>query len=347
MSAAPQPKRPPKLRGDLAGMAQRSGIKLAQDEINASHLLGNTRLAVIIEDDRSNRDQASAVFQRFIENGHVVALLGPTLSDAALSVDPLAHQAGLAVLSTSNSARGLTQIGNFIFRDNLSESQLTPQIIQALRARMKLHSAALLYSDTDPNRSGSHGFKAALQNMGVHITSDQTFELDQTDFSAQFDEIAAGRPDALFVTAPSSAAAALLIQARQDGLASVPIVGSSSFNSDAVLRSAGYAADGLIVGSGWTMRNSSDRKQQFFQNYRARYGVDPDQVAAQAYSGVYILATGLRDAQTATDSRALRDALEQLKNLDTPLGPFSFNDEHDPDYLATVQVVRQGRFQPF
>ena len=95
------------------------------------------------------------------------------------------------------------------------------------------------------------------------------------------------------------------------------------------------------------MRNPSERNQQFIESYRARYGVDPDQVAAQAYTGVYILATGLLDAQTATDSRALRDALEQIKNLDTPLGPFSFNDEHDPDYAATVQVVHSGHFQPF
>src|SRR5215813_15658885 len=32
----------------MIGMAQRSGIKLAQDEINSSHLLGNTRLEVVV-----------------------------------------------------------------------------------------------------------------------------------------------------------------------------------------------------------------------------------------------------------------------------------------------------------
>src|SRR5438067_815855 len=38
-----------------AGMAQRNGIKLAQDEINASHLLDPVRLEVIVEDDASSR----------------------------------------------------------------------------------------------------------------------------------------------------------------------------------------------------------------------------------------------------------------------------------------------------
>src|SRR5450432_2463835 len=72
----------------LFGAAQRSGIKLAQDEINLSHMLGSTQLEVLVEDDGSDRNQASAVFQGFIENSHVVAIMGPTLSDTALSVDP-------------------------------------------------------------------------------------------------------------------------------------------------------------------------------------------------------------------------------------------------------------------
>jgi len=331
----------------LFGMAQRSGIKLAQDEINANHLLGNTRLEVIVDDDGSDREQASAVFHRFIDNSHVLAIIGPTLSDTALSVDPMAQQAGIPVLAISNAASGITQIGNFIFRESLSESQLTPQILKTVRSRLKVHSAALLYSDSDPNRSGSHGFKLALQNMGVRITTEQTFNHDQTDFSPQLEEIALTRPDALFVTAPSSAAATILIQARQHGLDRVPIVGSNAFNSDTVLRVAGDAAEGLIVGSAWSADAGSPRNQQFIQSYRARYGVDPDQIAAQAYTGVYVLATALQHAHTASDPRALRDALEQVKGLDTPLGTFSFNDAHDPDYPALVQVVHLGRFKAF
>src|SRR6266704_3692209 len=60
----------------MFGAAQRNGIKLAQDEINSTRLLGSTRLEVIVEDDGSDREQASTVFQKFIENSHVLAILG-------------------------------------------------------------------------------------------------------------------------------------------------------------------------------------------------------------------------------------------------------------------------------
>jgi branched-chain amino acid transport system substrate-binding protein len=331
----------------LFGSAQRSGIALAEDEINASHMLGAARLEVMVDDDGSDREQASAVFQRFIENSHVVAIIGPTLSDSALSVDPLAQQAGVPVLAISNAASTLTEIGNFIFRDCLSESQLTPQTIKMVRSRLKVHNAALLYSDTDPNRAGSHGFKSALQALGVHISGEQTFGPDQSDFAAELEELASSHPDALFITAPSSVAAPILIQARQHGFDHVPIIGSNAFNSDTVLRSAGDAAEGLIVGSSWSVASPWPRNQQFIQSYRVRYGVDPDQLAAQAYTGVYILATALREAGPGSDPRAVRDALERIKQLDTPLGAFSFNAAHDADYPPIVQIVRQGRLELF
>src|SRR5579859_2400899 len=331
----------------LFGSAQRSGIKLAQDEINSNHVLGKTRLEISIEDDGSDREQASAAFGRLIEDSRVLAIMGPTLSDTALTVDPLAQQAGVPVLAISNAGGSVTQIGNFIFRDCLSESQLTPQIVKVVRSRLKIHKAALLYSDTDPNRAGAHGFKKALQDFGIRIASELAFSRDQTDFAPQLEEIAASKPDAVFVTAPVHLAAPMLIQARQHGLRNVPIIGSNAFNSDTVLRSAGDAAEGLIVGSAWSVASPGARNQQFIQSYRARYGVDPDQVAAQAYSGVYILARAISDAGTVSDPRTVRDALERVKQLDTPLGQFSFDGQRDADYAPIVQIVRDGHLQLF
>ncbi|MBV9543373.1 MAG: ABC transporter substrate-binding protein, partial [Chloroflexi bacterium] len=258
-----------------------------------------------------------------------------------------AQEAGVPVVSISNAAGGITQIGNYIFRDALSESQLAPQIIKQVCARLKLRNAALLYTNTDPNRTGSHGFKAALQDAGVNIVAETSFQPDARDVSSQLGEIAAARPDAVFVTAPGGLAASILIQARQAGLENVPIVGSNAFNSSSVLSSAGAAAEGLIVGSAWSMSNPSPANRQFVDAYRARYGTDPDQFAAQAYTGVYILAAALHDAGTVTDSHAVRDALEHVQLNDSPLGPFSFDDAHDARYAPIVQIVRNGSFAPF
>jgi branched-chain amino acid transport system substrate-binding protein len=331
----------------MAGAAQRNGIMLAQEEINASRVLGRTRLEVLVEDDASNREHAAAVFQGFIESSRVVGILGPTLSDTALAVDPIAQQAGVPVLAVSNAAGGITQIGDFIFRDSLSEAQLIPQTVKRVKSRLDLNSAAVLYSDTDTSRSAAHAFKKTLHALRVPVTVEQTFFAGERDFSAQLAEIASTEPSALFVAAPPQAAAQILVQARRYGLSKLPIIGSNGFNSNAVVRVAGEAAEGLIVGSAWSAANPEPRNQQFIQSYRTRYGAEPDQFAAQAYAGVYIMAAALKDSNTASDARALRDALTRIKKLDTPLGPFSFNPARDADYPPSVQVVRNGRFELF
>ena len=149
------------------------------------------------------------------------------------------------------------------------------------------------------------------------------------------------------IAAPMHLAAPILVQAHALGLNNVPIIGSNAFNSDSVLHEAASAAEGLIVGSVVERRQPDARNQQFIQAYRARYGAEPDQLAAQAYSGVYILATALKDAGSSSDAHALRDALERVQRLDTPLGTFSFDAARDADYPPVVQIVRLGSFNCF
>jgi branched-chain amino acid transport system substrate-binding protein len=334
--------------GAPLGAAQANGIRLAVDEINAQHLLAETYLDVLIQDDASDKDRAMDVFQRFINNDHVVAILGPTLSGAAYAVDPIAEQAGVPVLGISNAAGGITQIGSFIFRDNLSEAQLIRPTVAAVKSALHVKRAALLGGDDASARTGFSGFKLACQENRLAIVSEQTFTLGDTDFSQQLGEIGASQPDALFLAASSAESVKIVLQARQGGFGSLPIVGSNAFNSRAVIQEAGPAAEGVIVGSAWSANapNPSSRSQAFVAAYRSRFGQDPDQFAAQAYAGVYIIAQALANAHTATDARAVRDSLAQIRNLDTVLGPFSFTDDRQAQGPVLVQVVRNGQLQP-
>jgi branched-chain amino acid transport system substrate-binding protein len=329
-----------------AGSAQHNGLKLAEEEINADKLLGSARLEVIVE-DAPDRARASDAFQKFVNTSHLVAILGPTLSDDALAVDPIAQQAGVPVVAISNPAGGLTEIGSFVFREGLAESQINPAVVKAVKNHLNVRRAALLYADTDANRSGSRGFKKALKEGGVEVVAEETFVRGETDFSAQLIDIASADPDALFVSSPAAEAPFILIQARQHGMTNLPIVGSGAFASLGVIRRAGAAAEGLVVGVSWSANNPNPRNKQFVENYRSRYETDPDLFAAQAYTGVYLVGTAIRNAGTARDRRAVRDSLARLKDVDTPLGKFSFNEAREPSYAPSIEVVRGGRLEPF
>ena len=84
----------------------------------------------------------------------------------------------------------------------------------------------------------------------------------------------------------------------------------------------------------------------FVQNYRAKYGAEPNPWAAQSYAALYILAEAIANAQS-TDATAIRDALANIKNFDIVLGEFSFNAVGDAVYDLMVLVVQNGHFEVF
>src|SRR5260221_12893538 len=77
------------------GDSQRKGLLLAQDEINKAGGVDGKKLALLIQDTTSDKTQASTVFQNFIQQDKVLAILGPTLSSEAAAADPLAQASSI------------------------------------------------------------------------------------------------------------------------------------------------------------------------------------------------------------------------------------------------------------
>lgn len=331
--------------GAVYGATQKNGAQLAIDEINASKALGDAKLEAVVEDDASDKAQGINVFQKFVNQDKVVAIIGPTLSNTAQATDPVAQQASVPVLGVSNTAGGITDIGNFIFRDSLTEDQVIPQTVKAVVGKSNVKKAALLYGNDDAfTKAGYDVFKKALQDNGVQITTEQTFAKGDKDFAPQLTVIKDGSPDALFVSALADEAAGIVSQARRLGLTATPIVGGNGFNSPSLMKNAGDAAEGVVVGAAWNAASPNPKSQAFIKSYTAKFNSEPDQFAAQAYTGVYILAEGMKNAKTTSDRKALRDGLAQVKSLDTALGTFSFTSGRDADHSAVVQVVKNGKF---
>ncbi len=338
--------------GDNAvyGNSQRAAAELAIEEINASGQ--GPKIVGIFEDTAAKPDQAITVFQKFINTDKVHAIIGPTLSNEAKSSDPEAQKAGVPVLAVSNTAAGITDIGDYIFRDSLAESQVIPETIKQAKEKLGLKKVALLYAKDDAfSKSGADVFRAELQKNGIEIVSEQTFSTNDTDYKAQLTAIKGLDIDAIVVSALAKPAQTILQQARNDvGIdPKVHIIGGNGFNSPAVVKAAGPAAEGVIVGAAWNINSENELSKKFVEAFRNKYGKDPDQFAAQAYAGVYILYDAIKRANIegkdlAAARTAIRDALKTA-SIDTVLGHFTFTEKRDANHPPVVQIVQNGTFQ--
>jgi branched-chain amino acid transport system substrate-binding protein len=326
------------------GTVQQNAVKMAVDEVNSGNVIPGVQLSLIVEDDASKKDQGITAFDKLIKTDQVIAIIGPTLSNTAVATDPSAQQAGVPVLGVSTTADGITTIGDFIFRDSLAEAQVIPVTIKTAKEKLTLKKVGIIYGNDDAfTKSGFDVFKKALDDNGIQSSTPQTYAKGDTDFSAQLTEIKGGNPDAIVVSALANEGTLIVKQARDLGFKGA-LIGGNGLNSPAIIKGAGPAAEGVIVGAAWNSANDTPENQKFIAAYKAKYNADPDQFAAQAYTGIYIMADALKRAGASADRKALRDALAQTKDLTTPLGKFSFTPQRDAAHPPVIQVVKNGKF---
>ncbi len=326
------------------GATQKAGITLAVDELNARDALRGLKLEVLIEDDASSKEQGINVFQRFINRDKVAAILGPTLSTTATAADPIAQAAHVPVVAVSNTApKGITDIGDYIWRVSLTEAQVIPGALKRAQDRLHFKTAGVLYGNDDVfTKAGYDVMKKALADLGVQALGTQTFAKPDRDFTPQITALAALKPDILLVSALAENASGIVAQARQLGYVG-PIMGGNGFNSPAFIKNAGPAAEGVLVGTSWNSTSPDPVNQGFIKAMQKR-GVNPDQFSAQAYTGVLVVAEAIRLAGYKAGRDDIKAGLAKVKELPTPLGRLSFTPSRDAQHEPALQEVKGGKF---
>ncbi len=332
--------------GSTYGGQQEDAAELAVDEVNASGLLGAARLVLDVRDDGSAPRPATEAFTQLIDGG-AVALLGPTLSTAALAADRVAQARGIPVVSVSNTGDGVLDVGDGIFGVALPERVVQPVTVAVSHRRLRYRRAAIVWATGDAYSKSAHDvFRRSLRRLrGVRVVADRSFAPGApTGYRTALRTIAQRRPDVLFIAALAPSVVDVMTAARRmPALRRVPFVGGDSFNTPGLMDQAGDVADGAISGTAWIATGDTPGNAAFVRTYRARLGYEPDQFAAQAYTGVNLLALAIARAGS-TDPRAIRDALARLRDVDTVLGRFSFDADRRPVYDPVIQQIRGYRF---
>jgi branched-chain amino acid transport system substrate-binding protein len=330
------------------GNPQQQSVQLAVDEINQSGYLGEgVTLEVIFEDSTGDAEQAIAAMTKLVEEDGVVGVIGPTLSTEAFAADPIAEENGTVVMGVSNTAIGITDMGEFVFRNSLPEAAVIPGTISQAAAALGLENVGILYgNDDDFTISGYDVFVLALADNDINILGEETFARGDVDFSAQLTNLISQEPDAIVASALAAEAIQIINQARELGYEG-PIIGGNGFNSPAVLAQTGENAEGLIVGAAWNVENPENNEASlaFTAMFEEANAALPDQFAAQAYTGAWLMATAVRCADSV-DRSAVRDALAGITEFNSPLGNFSFDEDRNPLHDPVAQIVVEGVFVP-
>ena len=343
--------------GGVYGPSSRDGMLLAVDKINSSGGVNGAKISLDTKDDASDKAQSAQVAQTLIQQGQLLALLGPTLSNSAVAVHPLAESFKIPILAVSTTGIHIVPDCNFpktdpckyVFRDSLGEESAIPTNIKVYSDAKHPKTGVLMVANDDKFSSdGGKIVQNTVGSYGIQLLDTVQFSKTTADFATPVTKAVQKKPDVIFITSLGGIPAKIMIEARKQGFTG-QFLGGNGFNTAVVSKQAGDAGKGAESGSAWYINNTFASNAGFVQAYRAKYSADPDQFAAQGYAAILVLADAAKRANltfsdTAGDRTKLRDAMESV-NIDTPLGRFQFTSNHDvKQTIWVIQMDGNGGF---
>ena len=324
------------LTGNAAqyGLPIRKGFELAVSEINAGGGVNGNKIQLMIEDEQGKKEEAINVFKRLIFQDKALMLFGPTLSNSAQASDPVAQAAKIVVFGTSNTADGITSIGNYVFRNSVTEADILPITLKAAVKATGIKRVAVFYGNDDIfTKSAYDNFNKALLAQKIPVVTTETFSKGDVDFKPQLTKIKNSNADAIVLAALIAEGGPIMVQARQLGIA-LPFLSGNGMNSPRLFELAKDSSDGLWVGSPWSIESPSAENKRFISAFQKVHNGLPDQFAAQAYDAMHIVAQALKKitltGKLDADRAALRNALPSTQ-FTGATGPFKFRQVTDKD----------------
>jgi branched-chain amino acid transport system substrate-binding protein len=161
------------------------------------------------------------------------------------------------------------------------------------------------------------------------VVKELSLPFPQVEFQSYLTEIAALKPDVVYVFFAGGGAVKFVKDYAAAGLnKTIPLVGAG-FLTDGTLEAQGDAAQGLLTTLHYGDGLNNPKNNAFRAAYMKAFKVEPDVYAVQGYDAAQLLIAGANAVKGDLTKRAdLVKAMESAK-LDSPRGPLSLNKGHN------------------
>jgi len=344
------------LTGEMpaVGASSQNAAKLFVEQINAAGgiKVGEVTLPInlVIGDNGAKADQAAAVAQRLITKDEVVAMIGPDASVCAIPASDIAEAAKCVMISPWSTNHDTTldpstgKPKEYVFRACFTDTFQAQVLAKFALNNIKAKTAAVFYDSSSeaPNQQAAL-FKKTFENDGGQIVSFETYTTGDKDFSAQLTKIKSTNPEMIFLPAYYNDVPLIAQQARSLGI-TAQFVGSDAWSSPEIIKLGGAAIEGSYFCNHYSTQIATPIAQKFMADYKAKYGQEPDDVAALTYDAFGLLVEAISDGGSL-DRQAIRGALAKIPKYDGITGTMQFQPgSGDPIKSAVILQIKGGEF---
>ncbi len=247
-------------------------------------------------------------YNKLTDVGGVKIILGTTCSDAMHSAAQLAEADGVILFSALASNPDIADAGDYIFRTQVSDSQVGIETGNSLWAD-GVRKLATIMEETHYAEGVRDASVAQFEKRGGEVVAEERYASNVTDFRPQLSKLMEAEPDALLLAPQSEfAAGAIIGQAREVGYEG-PIYAEAVSLGTTALEIAGDAAAGMKAVM-VDLDPNNEKAQEVIANFRKRHTyVTLPWHLASAYDDVYIAAECLKQTNDDQDADGFRDCM--------------------------------------
>ena len=314
------------------GEDSRGAIEIAIDD-RGGELLGHA-LELSGEDSLCSAEGGQTAAQKVAADPTITGVVGTNCSSAAVAALPIISEAGLVLISPSNTAPTLTddnpdnsgvwQAGYF----RTAHNDLFQGRIAAEFAFNELGAKTLAtIHDGSPYADGLQAVAAGtFEDLGGEVTFRGAVNVGDTDMRPILTEIAANPPDAIYFPIFEPEGNFIAAQSTEiSGLEDTILFGADGLFVDSFPEGTGEAAVGMYLSGPFV---AGDRYDDLLAKWDAKFGgTPPSGFHSHAYDATNMLLDSIEavaqqgdDGTVLIGRQALRDALTGIADFDGVTG---------------------------
>lgn len=324
------------------GTDQVRGVEIAIDD-RGGKLLGHD-IQLIVEDDLCSSEGGTTGAQKIVSDPKVIGIIGTSCSGAAVPAAQIMSEAGLVMISGSNTSPFLTSLGGqkgnawqpgYFRTSHNDEVQGAAAAVFAYQ-QLGVRKAASIH-DGDPYTQGlTMVFNQEFEKLGGEIVLATAINKGDTDMRPVLTSVAAAGAELVYFPIFQPEGDFIVKQSKEiEGFENIILMGADGLLSDTFVESVGQ--DGVGMYFSGPASPEGPAYDEFVRKYEQKYGERPIQAFhAHAYDAANILFKAIEETAVVEDDgtvhilrQALRDYLYNLKDFQGLTGTLSCNEFGD------------------
>lgn len=294
-------------------------------------------------DSEAAPPKAAELTTKLVSGDKVDFLIGPVHSGVAMGMAKIAREEDVLTIVPNAGADQLTGAlcSPNLFRSSFTNWQPSYPMGRVMKDR-GINSALLCYWNYGAGKQAAQGFKDGFGEVGGTIVKEIGVPFPEVEFQAVLTEIAAIKPEAVFVFFAGGGAVKWVKDYAAAGLKdTVPLFGSG-FLTEGVTGAQGEAAEGLQTTLHYADTLDNAENIDFREAYQKATGKPADVYAVQGYDAGTLMEIGLAAAGGDVASKDSMIAAMSGAQWNSPRGPIKMSAAHNPIQNFYLREVRNG-----